>query len=139
MNNLVSAEEQARIARGICTLLNSCEYLPANKVDFEYLGETGLSMVVNSSSHITRRFILGGYEAQLNFTLVYRVFAESNDERLEADEVLNSLAAWLEGETVSVEHMTQKSLRRDTSASLATRYENGAEDHEINMTLLYEV
>lgn len=139
MNALVEAEEQARVARGVCSLLNTCEYLPVNKVDFEYIGDTGMSLVTVQAAHTISRYITGGYLAQYQFSIVYRLFAQNNDERLQADEVLDAVGAWLEKQQLQIDYMSQMTLRRDTRSAMSARYENGAEDHEINFTLTYEV
>lgn len=48
-------------------------------------------------TYITRRYILGGYQAEYQFKLIYRIKpGDSIDKRLEADELLNHFETGLE-------------------------------------------
>ena len=90
----------------------------------------------------TRQYITGGYEAQSQFKIIYRVQASNNNARLSADELLNALSDWAVLNTNLLELGGNKAFRRldcNTRAALFGRYENGDEDHQILMTLTYEV
>ncbi len=138
---LVSASEQDTISRTVRRWLSSYEDLPASRLDFEYLGKTsGLTISTIQAAYKTRRYITGGYQAQYQFQIVYRVMAANADERLSADEELNAMAEWAEENPPELpEGINRWKVRRDTDASTMTRYDNGAEDHAIQMTIIYEV
>ena len=137
---LVSAEEQAQVIRGLLAWFNTNTNLPC-KMDYEYLPEEdGLSMATEQAAHKTRQYILGGYEAEYQFRIILRSFAENTDQRIGMDETLNAIGAWAEG-TALPQFTGIKPLRikRNTTSGIFARYEDGVEDHQISMTFLYEV
>ena len=137
---LVSAEEQARISRAVIAWLNEYPDKPM-RVDFEFLGKTkGLTISTVQSAFKRRQYINGGYQAQYQFQIVIRLVAANNDERLDADELLNEMGEWAELNVPEVpDGIDRWKVQRDTGAALVARYDNGAEDHAISMTLIYEV
>lgn len=138
---LVSSAEQSAVTRAVLTLLNSYEDKPAKKVDYEYLGKTGgLCLAVVQSAYKTRQYINGGYEAQFQFQIVYRLIADDIESRLDADEALNQMAEWTEDNLPDPpDGIAKWKIKRDTAASTMARYDNNAEDHSISMTINYEV
>lgn len=138
---LVSAAEQAEIARTVLRWLNSYTEKPASKVDFEFLGKTsGLCITTVQSAFKTKQYINGGYQAQYQFEIVYRLIASNADARLAADEALDTMGEWAENNTPELPlGVNRWRVKRDTGAACVARYDNNAEDHSISMTLLYEV
>lgn len=138
---LVSAAEQAAISRAVLKWLNSYEEKPGKKVDFEYLGKTaGLCVSTVQTAFKTRQYINGGYQAQYQFQIVYRLIANNADERLSADEALDTMGEWCEQNPPELpEGVNRWKVMRNTGASVMARYDNNAEDHAIQMTLIYEV
>ena len=135
----IDPEEQDTIARTVRAWLNTYEDKP-RKVGFEYLSELGLAMSTIQGIY-TKRFIDGSYEAQYQFRLVYRLIPSSDDERLTADETLNKMGRWITVEAdppVISDNIVIRKFER-TMASLFNRYEDGAEDHIIDITMTYEV
>ena len=137
---LVSAEEQDRISRAVLKWLNSYEDKPRN-VDFEFLGKTsGLCVSTMQSAFKSKQYIYGGYQAQYVFQLVYRLIAANVDERLAADEALNLFGEWAENNPPELPAGIKRwKIRRDTGSATMARYDNNAEDHSIQFTLVYEV
>ena len=137
---LVSAAEQAEISRSVLRWLNSYPDKP-RRVDFEFLGKTsGLCLSTVQTAFKTKQFINGGYQAQYSFQIVYRIIAENNDDRLTADEVLDTMGEWAETNVPEVPTgINRWKVKRDTGAAIMARYDNNAEDHTIQMTLIYEV
>lgn len=137
---LVSAEEQKTISRTVRKWLNSYEDKPG-RIDFEFLQETsGICISTVQTAYKTRQYITGGYEAQYQFMIVYRIIAANADERLAADELLDAMGEWAEKNPPELpEGINRWKVRRDTGASTMERYDNNAEDHTIQMTLIYEV
>lgn len=133
--------ESEQIARAVRAWLNLYPYKPVSKLDVEYLGETtGLTISTVQAAYKTRRYITGGYQAQYQFALLYRIVPATTNERLEADEVLNNYAEWAEG-TVPAFPANCRFQRctRNTNAALLGRDADGSEVHQILFTLLYEV
>ena len=135
------APESEQVARAVRSWLQMCPNKPVRTVDMEYLGgETSLTLSTVQAAYKTRRYILGGYQAQYQFSILYQTIPTTTNERLEADEALNNMAAWIEA--TKPELPTQcRFLRctRNTDAALLGRQENGSEIHQIMFTLLYEV
>ena len=139
---LVSASEQADIIRAVLTWLNSYENKPWKKVDYEYLGKTsGLCVSTVTAAFKTKQYITGGYKAQYQFQIVYRLIADDVDARIGADEALNAMGEWCETDRTLALPLGfyNAHVKRDTSASMVARYDNNADDHAISLTLTYEV
>lgn len=114
------------------------------KIDFEYLPDDAVGMAVSTiqAAFKTREYILGGYEAQYQFKIVYRVQPTNNNARLSADETLNKIGAWAERNTASLslgENVRLRTVKRTSNAALFAVYEDGSKDHQILMTMTYEV
>lgn len=138
---LVSAAERDQIARSVRTWLNTYTGKPC-AVDFEYLGECeGLALSTVQAAYKTAQYIDGSYQAQYQFALIYRSIPSTTEERIAMDEALNAYGAWAEDMTGLTLTGTQQALKvtRNTPSALSFRYENGVEDHQILLTLLYEV
>lgn len=139
---LVSVEEQAQVSRLLLVWLNQFPEKLVSKINFEYLEEDfGMAMSTVQGAYKTRQFIDGSYEAQHQFQVINRVLPTSNDERLKADEVLDMLGAWAESAEKPFlgDGITVKSITRNNAAGMLARYEGGIEDHQILMTMIYEV
>ena len=140
---LVSAEENADVSRAVRKWLNMYPNKPLTKLDFEWLGDSsGLCISTIQAAYKTNQFIDGTYQAQYQFKIIYRTTAKNADERMTADEVLDKYGAWAEansGSLVIADGITVKKVKRDTVAALFARYEGDVEDHQILLTLTYEV
>ncbi len=114
------------------------------RISFEYLPKDGpaISIIAIQAAYKIKRYIHGGYRAQYQFKIVYRLKPANDNERLEADELLNRLASWAESnpEKPQLEGRAKViSVLRDSSAAMFAAYEDGAQDHQILMNLIYEV
>lgn len=139
---LVSAEEQAQIARAVRAWLQGCPNKPADKVDFEYIGDAGgLAMSTVQGAWKTNKYITGGYRAQYQFQLALCTIPENTDERMKAAESLDVMGEWATTTTPPDlgEKIRAVIVRRDTPASFVARYENGMEEYHTQLTLIYEV
>ena len=139
---VVSADEEREISRSLLAWLNTAPDKP-ERINFEFLrdNDTGLSLSGIQAAFKTRQYIMGGYEAQYQFALIYRTQPGDNDSRLEAVETLNALGGWAERNAGSLllNHARVMSLRRTSNAALLAVYEDGSRDHQILMNLTYEV
>lgn len=116
---------------------------PLAKLDFEWLGDSsGLCISTIQAAYKTKQFIDGTYQAQYQMKIIYRTTAKNADERMTADEVLDKYGAWAAANSGSLsiaDGITVKKVKRDTAAALFARYEGDVEDHQILLTLTYEV
>lgn len=140
----VSATERSKIDRKVLAWLNQYPDLPVEVVKTEPqlpINEKGMAMSASTNAYYSRRYIMGGYQAEYSFRIIYRVKpGDSMNARLEALEALNQMGDWCSenfpdlGEEIRVLRATPTS-----SAELYAPYENGDEDYFIEMTLTYEV
>lgn len=144
----VSAAEEDQVSRKLLVWLNTFPDKPVDLIRFEFLPAETECMALSTiqAAYIVKRYILGGYQAEYQFKVIYRVKpGNSNDKRLKADELLNALGDWAElfggvnddpfiGEG---KHVIR--IEPTTRSSLFAMYENGDEDHQILMKMNYEV
>lgn len=140
----VEEEEQDRLSRSVMTWLNTFPDLPpdAGKFDFETLkdGSSCLALSTIQSAYIVQRYITGGYKAEYQFKIIYRIIpGSSTDKRLKADELLNKMGVWASRNKPDLAPLLSVRVEPTTQSSLFAQYENGYEDHQILMKLTYEV
>ena len=139
----VSAAEEYQVSRKLLVWLNTYPEKPVDLIRFEFLpaDTTAMAMSTIQAAYILKKYILGGYKAEYQFKLIYRIKpGNSNDKRLKADELLDALGAWTIGQRPDIgEGKTVVSVEPTTRSSLFAVYENGDEDHQILMKLTYEV
>lgn len=139
----VSAAEEYQVSRKLLVWLNTYQEKPVDLIRFEFLpaDTTAMAMSTIQAAYILQKYILGGYKAEYQFKLIYRIKpGNSNDKRLKADELLDALGDWTIGQRPDIgEGKTVVSVEPTTHSSLFAVYENGDEDHQILMKLTYEV
>lgn len=140
----VSIEEESQLVRALLSWLNTCPEKPVNQIDFDYLDDNaaGISLFTVQAAFKTKQYILGGYQAQYQFKLVYRLQPDNIESRLTADEVLNKIGAWAEenaSELSTGAGIQSVRIRRDSCAALFAVYDDGTIDHQILMQMIYEV
>ena len=109
---LVSSEEEQDISRKMMVWVNSFsdDDLPAATINYEFLTADSASVALSviQGAYITRRYLLGGHEAEYQFKIIARIKpGGSNDKRLKADAVLNRF-----GEMASVSVAWKRSAAR---------------------------
>lgn len=143
--DLVASEEEQKISRAMMAWINSYPDLPSaiTRVDFEQLpaDRVGMALSTIQATYITRRYIYGGHEGEYQFKVIYRIKpGTSNDARLKADETLNAFGDWAAANLPDIgDEITVKRVEATTRSSMFAVYENGDEDHQILMRLIYEV
>lgn len=139
----VSAAEEDQVSRKLLAWLNTYPDKPVDLIRFEFLpaGTEAMAISTIQAAYIVRKYILGGYQAEYQFKLIYRVKpGDSIDNRLKADELLNAIGDWSNGQNPSIgDNKRVISLEPTTRSSLFAVYENGDEDHQILMKMNYEV
>ena len=83
---LVSAEEEQDISRKMMIWANSFsdDDMPTATINYEFLAADSASMALSAiqGAYITRKFILGGHEAEYQFKIIARIKpGNSNDKR----------------------------------------------------------
>lgn len=111
----------------------------ASGIVMDYVTVEHISTI--QGTYITKRFILGGYQAEYQFKLIYRIKpGESNDKRLEADELLNHFGDWARKNLPDLgDEIRALRVEPTTQSSKFAAYEGGYEDYQILMKLTYEV
>lgn len=140
----VSAAEEDQVSRKLLVWLNTFPGKPVDLIRFEFLPEDTAAMALSTiqATYIVRKYILGGYEAEYQFKIIYRMKpGNSNDKRLKADELLNALGDWAAAQTPPNIGDGRRVIRIEPTArsSMFAVYENGDEDHQILMKMNYEV
>lgn len=141
-SNYVSNAETDNVSRSMLAWLNSYPQKPVDLIAYEFLDTDKPSVALSTiqGAYKTKQYITGGYVAQYQFKVIYRVQAASNNDRLNADETLNAMGDWM-ADRANAPDIGFRVLRVvcDSRSSLFAAYENGDEDHQILMTMTYEV
>ena len=145
---LVEKSEEDQVSRNMVIWSNTFPYLPDDlsgdvAINFEYLVADVPCMALSTiqSTSITKRYILGGYQAEYQFKIIYRIKpGKSIDKRLKADELLDRFGDWARTQRPYIgENMRVIRMEAITRSSVFAVYENGDEDHQILMKMTYEV
>ena len=140
---LVSPSEETKISRAMMAWINTYPDLPVGIVNFEQLKADASSMALSTiqATYIVKRYLYGGHQGEYQFQIIYRIKpGASNDARLKADEVLNAIGEWAQDHypTLGNDIRVMK-LEATTRGALIAKYDNGDEDHQILMRMIYEV
>lgn len=144
---LVEKTEEENISREVMVWINKCPYVPdtlyRDIVLYENLKDDQECMAISTiqGTYITKRYILGGHQAEYQFKIIYRVKPGSSiDGGLQADELLDKIGQWAcDNLPYLGEGIRTVRVRVDARAAIFAAYTNGDEDHQILMTLTYEV
>lgn len=139
----IPAAEEDQISRKMLVWLNTFPQKPVDLIRFEFLPADSAAMAMSTiqAAYIVKKYILGGYQAEYQFKVIYRIKpGNSNDKRLKADELLNALGDWALTQTPDI-GTGRRVIRVEptTRSSLFAMYDNGDEDHQILMKMNYEV
>lgn len=142
-NITIPAAEEDQISRKMLVWLNTFPQKPVDLIRFEFLPADSAAMAMSTiqAAYIVKKYILGGYQAEYQFKVIYRIKpGNSNDKRLKADELLNALGDWALTQTPDI-GTGRRVIRVEptTRSSLFAMYDNGDEDHQILMKMNYEV
>ena len=93
------------------------------------------------SAYIIGRDILGGHTGEYQFKVIYRIKPGlSNDARLKADEMLNAFGDWAANNPPTLgDKIHVRKVEATTRGAMFAPYDDGDEDHQILMRLIYEV
>lgn len=141
---MVADSERAKIDRSVIIWLSTYPDLPVDAVKTESqlgVNEPGMGISSITSAYINQSYICGGYEAEYQFTLIYRIKpGNSMNKSLEANEVLNRMGDWArKNKPVLGEGIRVRKVEPISIAQLYAPYEDGDEDHHIPIKITYEV
>lgn len=148
LRSLVAAEEVDKISRSMLVWANTFPDKPVTVIKYEFLDvdeisgdETGMALSTIQGTYITRQYIIGGYQAEYQFKIIYRIKpGNSNDKRLQADEMLNRFGDWARTQKPDLgDGINALKVEPTTQSSKFAAYEGGYEDYQILMRLTYEV
>ena len=146
--SLVTADEVDKISRSMLVWANTFPDKPVTVIKYEFLDvdeisgdEAGMALSTIQGTYITRQYIIGGYQAEYQFKIIYRIKpGNSNDKRLQADEMLNRFGDWAMTQKPDLgEGINALKVEPTTQSSKFAEYEDGYEDYQILMRLTYEV
>lgn len=141
----VTELEEDKVSRQLLIWLNTFPDIPTDVDTIKYESleaeKPGMALSTIQGAYIVERDIIGGYTAEYQFKLVYRLKpGRSMDTRLRADEVLDRLGDWMSEQTPDIgAGLHVQELEQTTRSSLFAIMENGWEDHQIFMRMTYQV
>lgn len=146
IKGIVKQSEVDAISRAMTAWVNTFPDKPVGIINYEFLNistgdETAMALSTIQGTYITRRYLLGGYRAEYQFKLIYRIKpGNSNDKRLKADEMLNQFGEWAMTETPNLgENLRAIRVEPASLSSKFAAYSDGYEDYQILMRMIYEV
>lgn len=143
---LAAPEQESLLSRSMLTWANTFPDKPVAAIQYETPApaqseEMGMALSPVQGPYITRRYTLGGYQAEYPFRMICRVKpGDNSDARLEADELLSRFGQWAAGSPPSLgEGIRALRVEPTTRVSKLAVYEDGCEDYQILLRLTYEV
>lgn len=141
---MVEDRERDDIDRKVLAWLSDYPDLPVYMVTTESIlgvNEEGMAVSAITSAYINKRYILGGYQAEYQFTLIYRIRpGNSQDKSLRANEALNRIGDWARRNKPNLgEYIRVVKIEPISIAEKYANYEDGDEDHHIPIRITYEV
>lgn len=136
---LVPTAEREAVARAVHQWLNGYPDKPGKKIEYEYLNDTGMTVSTLQSPYKVKSFIDGTYQAQYQALVVYRALPTTTDSRFTMDEELERLASWAEQTRPILSGCRVLRVEIPNRAIVSARYDDGTEDHQIQINIIYEV
>lgn len=141
----VSFQEHSYVGHGLLEWLNEYPNFPpfVSQMEYERLGsENGMSIFATMAAYKTEEYISGAYNAQYQFSIIYRTSTDDSEERLDAAAILSDIATWAESRADLPnlgEGKKALSVERTTSEVMSGRNEDETEDYQILMVMSYKV
>lgn len=144
----VAAKEEDQVSRNLLRWLDKYPDIPLSivRIDYEFLdaGMPCMALSLIQGGYIVDRFIDGTYTAEYQFKIVYRTKPATPNDRLSADELLDSMGDWAVAQFVAGSGpdigsgLEVQEIEQTTRSSLFARMEGGWEDHQIFMRMTYK-
>lgn len=141
----VKRKEEDKISRKLLGWINTFPEIPVSieLINYEYMPVDAVGMALSTiqGTYIIERNIIGGYLAEYQFKIIYRVKpGKTPDARLKADELLDRLGDWMSGQKPDIgEELLVEELEQATRSSLFAELNGGWEDHQIFIRMTYQV
>lgn len=143
MADVLPALEVLNVQRTLRDWMNTCPILPYNlSVTFEDLpaNEVGICIATNQSPKYLAKYILGGYRAQYEFSVILRVLPSGDGDMLDAVEALARVAAWAAKEPAPViTGAVNVQIKQTSDVAVQNVYEDMTADYAVTMSLTWEV
>ncbi len=137
--------EEDKVSRQLLIWLNTFPDIPVDVASIQYetldADKPGMALSTIQGTYIVERNIIGGYTAEYQFKLIYRLKpGRSMDTRLKADEILDRLGDWASAQRPDIgEGLRVQDMEQTTRSSLFAALKDGWEDHQIFMRMTYQV
>ena len=137
--------EEDKVSRQLLIWLNTFPDIPVDVASIQYenldADKPGMALSTIQGTYIVERNIIGGYTAEYQFKLIYRLKpGRSMDTRLKADEILDRLGDWASAQRPDIgEGLRVQGMEQTTRSSLFAALKDGWEDHQIFMRMTYQV
>lgn len=92
----LSTTECKTIADALYNLVNECPERGGLKAEFDALGASKSLAVFVVSGRIKKRNVLGGFTAEANFSVGYKGYSKTSDQRIDQQEFVGKIVTWLE-------------------------------------------
>lgn len=141
----VSFQEHSYVGHALLEWLNEYPDFPRfiSRIEYERLdSENSMSIFATMAAYKTQDYISGAYNAQYQFSIIYRTATSDSEERLDAAAILSDIAAWAENRSDLPnlgEGKEALSVERTTSEVMSGRNEDETEDYQILMVMSYKV
>ena len=140
---LIPWQESEQAQRALLEWFKTYPDLPA-EISFEDLPEVGPGLCLSTiqAANRLKSYIGGGYLAQYQFNLIYRIQPSDSEDQLDAVELLNRMGAWATQNPVKPDlgdGVTVRQITRTNNAAIFAAYEDGTRDYQISMTMTWEV
>ena len=140
----LTGDAAAVAQRAVKTWINTCTELPQGvAVSFENLEENavGICFSTEQSPMFAAKYILGGYKAQYQMQIIYRVLPSDDGDMLDAVDTLTAISAWCHEHAASLalEGAVNIHIERTSDAAILSAYEDGTSDYGCGITITWEV
>ncbi len=138
----LSISEQNYISTAIVLLLNSYPDLPVDKVIFGSINKDGgMAIYPMSGAVVLNEDICGNKECQYPFFILYRAMPTTSNQRINSKEFLDKIGEFLEESTYPelTGNRLIKSIARTSPSFGVAKYDDGSEDWQININLIYKI
>lgn len=143
MAELLSRAEAQEVHHAVKTWLNTCTELPIGvAVSFENLKENdvGLCFSTDQSPVYAARYITGGFRAQYQMQIIYRVLPTDDSDVLAAVDDLTAISAWCaeNADALAITGAVNVRIERTSDAAVLAVYEDGTSDYGCGITITWE-
>lgn len=143
----VAAQEEAGVSRNLIIWLTKWLGVTPDapgaieKIDYEFMPPKEVCMALSliQGTYIVERFIDDSYIAEYQFKIIYRLNPSNQNRRLEADELLDDMASWANGQKPFIgDGLEVQELEQTTASALFAILDGRWEDHQIFMRMTYK-